>query len=202
MGCDLVYSNRELVQLRSGKVGVCRVWYVPSDKEDPKKPICIRRAIGPNNWSSRYIFPAKVSEDLDSNEYYWIDGSDVRYVFIDSIKDAWFFSNRIDFESAIAHYNWHGPAHHLRDTTHYSDIKFSHKLNLIASRYARVLANKLFEPIQPEPILSQVDDPEEDQVQNILAFEFNKPAVKKIENPYGLDFEALAKEALGESRKP
>jgi len=173
------------------------VWYVPSDKEDPKKPICIRRALGPNSWDSNYIFPSKISKELDSNEYYWIEGSDVRYVFIDSIKDAWFFSNRIGFESAIAHYSRHGPAQHLRDTTHYSDLKFPRKLNLIASRYARVLANKLFEPIQPEATASQVVGPEDDQIRDILDFEFNKPKLeKRIENPYGLDFEAIAREAL------
>lgn len=202
MGCDLVYSNRELVQLRAGKVGVCRIWYVPSNKEDPKKPICIRRAVGPNMWSSSYIFPAKASEDLAGNEYYWIEGSDVRYVFIDSIKDAWFFSNRVDFECAIAHYKRHGPAQHLRGTTHFSDMKFSAKLNLIASRYARVLSNKLFEPEAPEPDSSQMVAPGDDQIRDILDFEFNKPKPrKKIENPYGLDFEAIAREALGEDQK-
>jgi hypothetical protein len=201
MGCDLIYSNRTLVQLRTGKQGCCRVWYVNTTPECSKAPISIRTSIGPNRWSSSYLFPPKGTRDLTVNKYYSVEGEDSRYLFVDSIGDAWLFKSLIDFEAAIANYGRQGPSFHLKDATHYSQVSLPKRQNLIASRYERILGNKVFEPTPAEN--PQVDDERVtesyDEIQNILNFEFNRPSPPKIKDPLGLDFEDLIKQALEES---
>lgn len=153
------------------------------------------------------MFPQRVSQDLFGEGYYWIEGSDVRYLFLDSINDAWFFKNRVDFEGAISSYGRHGRSLYLESATHYSQMVLpaKKKLNLIASRYARILSNKLFREdpvVAPAPTVTLSG--EEDPIRDILDFEFNKPEPAKAANPYGLDFDAIARDAieLGMNRKP
>lgn len=207
MGCDLVYSNRALNQLRAGKLGTCRVWYVDSGNETSKAPVSIRMSLGPNQWDNSYVFPPKASHVLSQNRYYWIEGSDVRYLFVDSIGDAWIFRDRVDFEMSIGNYARHGPSFHLHGAVHYSQAILPRKVNLIASRYARVLKNQIIGPgsSEPNPPEAVVDAPSVsapyDQLKDILDFEFNKPPPPKRGNPLGLDFEAIAREAI-EEKKP
>jgi hypothetical protein len=144
---------------------------------------------------------------LSQNRYYWIEGSDVRYLFVDSIGDAWIFRDRVDFEMSIGNYGRQGPSFHLQGAVHYGQVSLPRKVNLIASRYARVLKNQIIGPGSSEP-----NPPEEivgapsvaapyDQLKDILDFEFNKPPPPKRDNPLGLDFEAIAREAI-EEKKP
>lgn len=207
MGCDLVYSNRALTQLRAGKLGICRVWYVDSGDEKSKAPVSIRMSLAPNQWDNSYIFPPKASHVLRQNKYYWIEGSDVRYLFVDSSGDAWIFKDRIDFEMSIGNYGRQGPSFHLQGAIHYSQVDLPRKMNLIASRYARVLRNQIIGPesVPCEPEAPSVENPSVevpyDQLKDILDFEFNKPPPPKRANPLGLDFEAIAREAI-EDKKP
>ena len=207
MGCDLVYSNRALTQLRAGKLGTCRVWYVDSSEEKSKAPVSIRLSLAPNRWDKLYIFPPKASHVLRQNKYYWIEGSDVRYLFVDSSGDAWIFKDRIDFEMSIENYGRQGPSFHLQGAFHYSQVDLPRKMSLIASRYARVLKNQIIGPQSiPREQETVVEAPSVeahyDQIKDILDFEFNKPTPPKIANPLGLDFEAIAREAIEESKKP
>jgi hypothetical protein len=205
MGCDLVYNNRELIQLRTGKVGVCNIWYTPSSGEDSRKLIGIRKSLGPNKWASSYVNPQRLSKHLINENYYWIEGADVRYLFVDSNGDAWLFPVRVDFEAAINNYNRQGPAFHLQNATHYSQVVFQKKVSIIPSRYARILSNKVFESVEAkpesEPIgsgLGQSCDP----LKDILDFEFNRPKPPKLDNPYKLDFDEIGREAIGVDLKP
>lgn len=199
MGCDLVYSNRTLVQLRTGKVNSCRVWYVSSDTEVSKTPISIRTSIGPNQWSSAYLFPPKGTRDLAHNKYYSVEGVEAKFFFVDSNGDAWIFPNKIDFEAAIANYGRQGAAFHLMGATHYSQVALPKKVNLVASRYERIMRNMIVEPptATAPPTPEVVEVPKSyDEIQEILDLEFNRPKPPQMKNPLGLDFEALIKEAL------
>lgn len=206
MGCDLVYSNRALTQLRAGKLGTCRVWYVDSGDEKSRAPVSIRRSLAPNQWDNSYIFPPKGSKDLLQNKYYWIEGSDIRYIFVDSSGDAWVFRDRVNFEMSISNYGRQGPAFHLQGAVHYSQLDLPRKKSPIASRYTRVLRNQIIgpEPLEPEAVVESpsVEEAPQDQLKDILDFEFNKPPPPKRPNPFGLDFEAIAREAIEETKKP
>lgn len=206
MGCDLIYSNRTLVQLRTGKHGCCRVWYVNTGTNSSKAPISIRTSLGPNKWSSAYLFPPKGTRDLTNNKYYSIEGEEVRYIFVDSSGDTWFFKALIEFEAAIANYVRQGPSFHLQGANHYSQVILPKRMSPIASRYERILENRI---IDRTPVDASIPNPQVeedgkvvevyDEIQSILDFEFNRPKPpKNSENPLGLDFEALIKEALDE----
>jgi hypothetical protein len=140
------------------------------------------------------LYPLKGWYEFIQNKYYWIEGSDTRYLFVDSIGDAWFFKNRVDFELAIARFKRQGPANHLQGSIHYSQVSLVGSSSLIPSRYARILKNRVI-TTESEPNL--VAEPY-DQIQDILDFEFNKPKPPKLGNSLGLDFEAIAREAIGE----
>ena len=78
---------------------------------------------------------------------------------------------------------------------------------MVLSRYARIIANNIFgEP--PKPVSQEVTETDEsafqfdDPLKDVLDFEFNKPKPKKIADPYGLDLEAIAREAIEEGWKP
>lgn len=202
MGCDLVYSNRTLVQLRTGKQGCCRVWYINTSKGSSQAPISIRTSLGPNRWSSSYLFPPKGTRDLSNNKYYSVEGEDSRYVFVDTSGDAWLFKTLIDFEAAIANYGRQGPSFHLRGGTHYSQVALPKRASPIASRYERIMGNKIVEvsSVGAQVISTQEDDGKVvecyDEIQNILDFEFNRPQPPKPKDPLGLDFEDIIKRAL------
>lgn len=206
MGCDLVYSNRELTQLRAGKVKTCRVWYVNSGSESSSYPISVRMSLEPNKWDNSYIFPPEGGgRNLRQNKYYWIEGDTVHYLFVDSNGDAWIFKDRVGFELAIGNYARHGPSLHLQGAIHYSQVTLPRKVSLVPSRYARVIRNQIIggpEPQNKEPSTTESAEIPYDQLKDILDFEFNKPPPPKRDNPFGLDFEAIAREALDEmSRK-
>lgn len=200
MGCDLVYSNRTLVQLRTGKHGCCRVWYISTHPNSSQAPISIRTSLGPNRWSSSYLFPPKGTRDLDHNKYYSIEGEESRYVFVDTSGDAWLFKTLIDFESAIASRDRQGPSFHLQGAIHYSQVPLPKRPSLIASRYERIMGNKIIETTTLDaPVPStQVEEVVEsyDEIQNILDFEFNRPQPPKQQNPLGLDFDSIVREVL------
>jgi hypothetical protein len=202
MGCDLVYSDRDLVQLRNGKANCCRVWYINSSTETSKTPISIRTSLGPNRWTSTYLFPPKGTRDLAHNKYYSIEGVSARFIFVDSSGDAWLFSNKIDFEAAIANYWRQGPSFHLVGAVHYSQVVLPKKFNPIANRYERIMKNMIVEPVvatrNPDIEVDEAPKPY-DEIQEILDFEFNRPEPPKLKDPLGLDFEALIKEALKET---
>jgi len=206
MGCDLVYSNRTLVQLRTGKQGYCRVWYINTNSNSSPAPISIRTSLGSNRWSSSYLFPPKGTRDLAHNKYYSVEGEESRYLFVDTSGDAWFFNTLIDFEAAIAKYGRQGPSFHLQGATHYSQVVLPKRPSLIANRYERIMGNKIIE-VTRAGTLDQSTQPEEngkvvecyDEIQNILDFEFNRPEPPKLKNPLGLDFEAIVREALEKS---
>jgi hypothetical protein len=199
MGCDLIYNNRALVQLQTGKGRICRIWCKFSSEEITTKLVSIQKSLGPNKWLNCYITSQKRTKTLANNSYYWIEGTDVRYLFVDSNGDAWLFPTRVDFELAIANYSQQGPAFHLQNAIHYSQVTFPQKVTFVPNRYARIIANisKVFpvETTKSKPTESQlleVGDP----LKDILDFEFNKPKPPKMSNPYGLDFDAIARDAI------
>jgi hypothetical protein len=152
--------------------------------------------------TTRISSPPKASHVLRQNKYYWIEGNDVRYLFVDSSGDAWIFKDRIGFEMSIGNFGRQGPSFHLQGAVHYSQVDLPRKVGLIASRYARVLRNQIIGPesVPCEPGVPSVEVPY-DQLKDILDFEFNKPPPPKKANPLGLDFEAIAREAI-EEKKP
>lgn len=205
MGCDLVYVNRALVQIRTTNVATCRVWYANSNTENSKSPLSIRKSTGPNRWANNYLFPPKGTRDLAHDTYYSIEGvEDGRLVFVDSSGDAWFFKDRINFEAAIANYYRQGAAFHLVGAIHYSQVNLPKRTSPIANRYERILRNMVVEP-EPTPVVASVGKPENDgpvtydEIKEILDFEFNRPKPPKLEDPLGLDFDSIIKEALKES---
>jgi len=199
MGCDLIYSSRKLTQLRTGGDRVCHLWYVAADGEKSRAPVSIRLALGPNLWNNSYLFPPSGSFDLLWNTYYWVSGADIRYFFVDSNGDAWFFKSRIDFEAAISKYFRLGPSFHLSGAIHYSQLNLPNKTDLIPSRYARILLRMRVTETPPQEESEGVSSPVPyDPIQNILDFEFNKPKPVPLKNHYDLDFEAIAREAIEE----
>lgn len=204
MGCDLVYSNRTLTQLRAVKLGTCRVWYVDSGDEKSRAPVSVKRSLAPNQWENSYIFPPKGSKDLLQNQYYWIEGSDICYIFVDSSGDAWVFKDRVNFEMSIGKCHVLGLGFHLQGAVHYSQLDLPR--SPIASRYTRVLRNQIIGPestLEPEAVVGalSVEEAPQDQLKDILDFEFNKPPPPKRDNPFGIDFDVIAREALEETNK-
>lgn len=198
MGCDLIYSSRKLTQLRTGRDRICHLGYASANGEESKAPVSIQLALAPNLWVNNYLYPPGGSFDLLLNKYYWVEGEDVRYFFVDSNGDAWFFKNRVDFESAINKYFRNGPSFHLRGAIHYSQWILPNKTSLIPSRYARILKRMVATETPTEEESKGVSSPAPyDPIQSILDFEFNKPKPLPLKNPYDLNFEAIAREAIG-----
>ena len=202
MGCDLVYSNRVLVQLRTGKANCCRVWYVVPDTETSRTPISIRTSLGPNQWSSNYLFPPKGTRDLEHNKYYSVEGVETKFIFVDSNGDVWVFPRKIEFESAIANYWTRGPSFHLVGATHYSQVILPKKLSPIASRYERIMRNMTEEsaaPAQTPAIEVREGLKPYDAIQEILDFEFNRSPPPKLKDPFDLDLEEIVKKVIEET---
>lgn len=201
MGCDLVYSDRALVQLRSGKAGCCRIWYVSSNTDTSKTPISIRTSLGPNRWSNAYLFPPKGTRDLAHNKYYSVEGVEAKFIFVDSNGDAWIFPHKIDFEAAIANYWNRGPSFHLIGATHYGQVVLPKKYNPIATRYERIMRNMTEAAAVSAPPTPTAPEVEEgprpyDEIKEILDFEFNRPPPLGPKDPFDLDLEAIIKEAI------
>jgi hypothetical protein len=197
MGCNLIYSSRRLTQLRTTSSRDCNLWYDSSGEEKSRILINIREFVAHNKWKNTYLYPQNGYLRLTTLSYYWIEGEDIRYLVVDSNGDAWFFKNRVELESSISSFLRLGPVFHLMGSTHYSALGLPNRVSLIPSRYARVLKNmSVEEPATQEENEGVKSLAPYDPIQDILDFEFNKPKPVAPKNPYDLDFEAIAREAL------
>ncbi len=200
MGCDLVYSNRVLIQARPSNIGRCHIVSIRSNDEISQViPMAIRTALGPEHWETSYLFHS-AGRDLRNNRHYCIEASKSHYFYVDSTGDAWFYKDRASLEAAISTIMLRGASHNLVGTTHYSQVDLSVPKIPVANRYERVIRNLEGQEPETEPTLEVrshrgIEDPDE-ELNQILNFEFNRPAPPKPPNPLGIDLEAIARSVL------